>query len=231
MKQDQQKKLAAEEAVKWIKDGMVVGLGSGSTVNWMLEKLGEKVQQGLQITGIPSSKKTERLAKQLGIPLTDFSSVSRIDIAIDGADEVDRQFNLIKGGGGSLVREKIVDAHATEFIVIVDESKLVSTLGKFPLPVEVLPFGWELTARAIAELGCEPKIRERNGERFISDNGNYILDCQFNSIQNPQQLHEQLKQMTGVVETGLFVQMADRIIIGKEQTAEEIVVSKDESIV
>src|SRR5690606_16191133 len=124
MKQDQQKKLAAEEAVKWIKDGMVVGLGSGSTVNWMLEKLGEKVQQGLQITGIPSSKKTERLAKQLGIPLADFSSVSRIDIAIDGADEVDRQFNLIKGGGGSLVREKIVDARATEFIVIVDESKL-----------------------------------------------------------------------------------------------------------
>ncbi|MFA1819979.1 ribose-5-phosphate isomerase RpiA [Virgibacillus oceani] len=221
MKQmDVQKKLAGEASIDFIKDGMVVGLGSGSTVNWMVRKLAERVKEGLDIKGIPSSKKTERLALEVGVPLTDFSSVDHIDIAIDGADEVDGEFNILKGGGGSLVREKIVDVNANQLVIIVDESKLVKKLGEFPLPIEVLQFGWEVTAKKIAELGGEPVIRVRDGERFISDNGNYILDCQFERIPKPEELHSNLKQLTGVVETGIFTNMADKVIIARDDKVE-----------
>ncbi|MHA6250778.1 ribose-5-phosphate isomerase RpiA [Oceanobacillus sp. CAU 1775] len=212
---DMQKKLAAEKSVDFIKDDMIIGLGSGSTVNWMIHKLGEKVKAGLRVEGIPSSKKTERLANEVGIPLTDFSRVERIDIAIDGADEVDSDLNLLKGGGGSLVREKIVDGYAKELIIIVDESKLVEQLGTFMLPVEVLPFGWEVTARRIAAIGGTPTIRTRGGERFLSDNGNYILDCDFGLIKNPEELHTRLKQLTGVVETGIFPNMTSKLIVAQ----------------
>nr|WP_095742971.1 ribose-5-phosphate isomerase RpiA [Sediminibacillus massiliensis] len=216
------KKAAGEEAVKYIKDGMVVGLGSGSTVNWMLKKLGERIKtEGLKITGIPTSLKTERLAKELGIPLTDFSDMEKIDVAIDGADEVDQHFNLLKGGGGSLVREKIVDAIADELIVIIDDSKRVDQLGAFPLPVEVVPFGWQVTANRIAELGCDPVLRKKDGEVFVSDNGNYILDCRFDHILDPEDLHKQLKSLVGVVETGLFTGMADKVISGVDGRPKE----------
>jgi ribose 5-phosphate isomerase A len=221
MKQmDVQKKLAGEASIDFIKDGMVVGLGSGSTVNWMVRKLAEQVKKGLDIKGIPSSKKTERLALEVGVPLTDFSTVDHIDIAIDGADEVDGEFNVLKGGGGSLVREKIVDVNANQLVIIVDESKLVKELGEFPLPIEVLQFGWEVTAKKIAELGGEPKIRVRDGERFISDNVNYILDCQFERILKPEELHSKLKQLTGVVETGIFTNMTDKVIIARDDKVE-----------
>ncbi|MBD1378918.1 ribose-5-phosphate isomerase RpiA [Metabacillus arenae] len=209
------KQIAGEEAVKFIKDGMTIGLGSGSTVNWMLKKLGERVKEGLNIKGIPSSLKTERLANELGIPLTDFSEVAQLDLAIDGADEVDSRLNLLKGGGGSLVREKIVDMAAKELIIIVDRSKVVPQLGAFPLPVEVLPFGWELTARNIAKLGCEPIIRKKEDQVFVSDNGNYILDCKFSAIKQPEILHEDLKRIVGVVETGLFIGMGVKVIVAK----------------
>ncbi|MGJ9459617.1 ribose-5-phosphate isomerase RpiA [Oceanobacillus sp. CF4.6] len=217
---DLEKKLAAEASVDFIKDGMVVGLGSGSTVNWMVRKLGEKVKEGFNIKGIPSSKKTERLALEVGVPLTDFASVDRIDIAIDGADEIDRNLNLLKGGGGSLVREKIVDVNADQFIVIVDQSKVVEELGEFPLPIEVLQFGWEITAKKIAELGGDPVIRIKDEKRFISDNGNYILDCKFDKISEPEELHEKLKRLTGVVETGIFTNMVDKVIIGRKDEVE-----------
>ncbi|MBP2076084.1 ribose-5-phosphate isomerase RpiA [Oceanobacillus polygoni] len=210
------KRMAAEASIKYIKDGMTVGLGSGSTVNFMLEQLAERVKEGLKIKGIPSSLKTERYAKQLGIPLIDFSKTTKIDIAIDGADEVDPNLHLLKGGGGSLVREKIVDRAADKLIIIADSSKIVSKLGEFPLPVEVLPFGFEVTTEQIAAGGCTPVLRKKDGQPFVSDNGNYILDCKFNSIEDPLALHEKLKCITGVVETGLFPQMAHKVIVARD---------------
>lgn len=205
-----------EKAAEYVKDGMVIGLGSGSTFYWTLKKLGERVEQGLNIKGIPSSRRTEGWAKEFNIPLTDFSQVSSLDLAIDGADEIDPNFQLTKGGGGSLVREKIVDMNAKKLIIIADESKLVSELGKFPLPVEVLQFGWESTAAKIAQLGSEPVLREREGNVFVSDNGNFILDCHFGMIPDPEGLHLKLKQLVGVVETGLFINMVDMVIVSGE---------------
>ena len=216
------KKAAGEKAVEYIKDGMIIGLGSGSTVYWTLKKLGELVEQGLNVKGIPSSLRTEGWAKDFKIPLTDFSEVQSLDLAIDGADEIDPQFNLTKGGGGSLVREKIVDANAKKLIIVADESKMVPQLGKFPLPVEVLKFGWEVTAKQIAELGAKPVLREREGSVFISNNGNFILDCHFNVITDPEKLHYELKQMLGVVETGLFINLTDTIIIAGEKEVKVI---------
>jgi len=207
------KQRAAEKSVSYIKDGMIVGLGSGSTVNLMLKELGKRVKEGLNIKGIPSSKKTERLANELGIPLTDFSSVDRIDIAIDGADEVDSGFNIIKGGGGSLVREKIVAAAAGKLIIVIDASKKVSKLGRFPLAIEVVPFGWEMTSRNIEALGGVPILRKHAGRVFLSDNGNYILDCKFDEMTAPKALHGKIKSLIGVVETGLFIDMLDEIVI------------------
>lgn len=209
-----QKKTAGEKAAEFVKNGMTLGLGSGSTVYWMLKQLGEQVDQGLNIKGIPSSLRTEGWAKEFNIPLTDFSQVQRLDLAIDGADEVDPDFNLIKGGGGSLLREKLVDASSDRLIIIVDESKMVHQLGKFPLPVEVVPFGWEVTAQRIADLGAIPELRKKDGDIFVSNNGNYILDCKFKQISNPKELHNQLKELLGVVETGLFIGMADLVIVG-----------------
>jgi ribose 5-phosphate isomerase A len=210
------KKAAGEKAAEYIQDGMVIGLGSGSTVYWMMKKLGEMISKGMDIKGIPSSIRTAGWANEFGIPLTDFSKVHLLDLAIDGANEIDPQFNLSKGGGGSLVREKIVNANSKKLIIIADETKLVSALGKAPLPVEILQFGWEVTAEKIAELGCNPELRVHDGERFVSNNGNYIVDCEFESIQDPVKLHHDLKQMLGVVETGLFIGMTDIVIIAGE---------------
>lgn len=164
---DQYKKRAGEEAIQWIQDGMTVGLGSGSTINVMLEKLGDRVQAGLNIQGIPTSVETEKLANTYGIPLTGFTDIETIDLAIDGADEVDPELNLIKGGGGSLVREKVVDAPAEQLIIIVDDSKLVKQLGDYPLPVEVVPFGWELTAKKVTGLGAEVQLRKTDTGVFV----------------------------------------------------------------
>ncbi|WP_252502084.1 ribose-5-phosphate isomerase RpiA [Sporosarcina sp. Marseille-Q4943] len=213
---DTLKRAAGEKAVEYIEDGMIIGLGSGSTVFWTLKKLGLLVEQGLNVKGIPSSKRTEGWAREFHIPLTDFSKVEMLDVAIDGADEIDPNLNLIKGGGGSLVREKIVDVHSKKLIIVADESKMVSQLGKFPLPVEILSFGWELTAEKIAAIGGNPRLRMDEGKPFISNNGNYIVDCDFKKIANPEELHHQLKQMLGVVETGLFIGIADTIIIASK---------------
>lgn len=214
---DNSKKIVGEEVVKYIEDGMRIGLGSGSTMFYMVQKLGERIrEEGLNIVGIPTSNETAAWAKKFGIPLTDFSNVQQLDIAIDGADEVDRNLQLIKGGGGALVREKIVADAAKEFYVIVDDSKSVDDLGTFPLPVEVIPFGWEATATKVAKLGCDPILRKKDGEIFVTDNRNYIMDCNFNQILDPEKLHNDLKSIVGVVETGLFINMVTKLFVGRD---------------
>lgn len=214
---DASKKRVGEAVVKYIKDGMKIGLGSGSTMFYMVQKLGERVkEEGLNIVGIPTSRETAEWANKFGVPLTDFSNVQQLDIAIDGADEVDPNLQLIKGGGGALLREKIVADAAKAFYVIVDASKTVDHLGAFPLPVEVIPFGWEVTATKVAQLGCDPSLRKTDGEIFITDNGNYILDCNFNKILEPKKLQNDLKSLVGVVENGLFINMTTKLLVGKD---------------
>ena len=208
------KQAAAHKAVQYIKDGMIVGLGTGSTAYWAIQYLGEKVKQGMRITAIATSDETERLALECGIKVSEMDAVDYIDIDIDGADEIDRRLNLIKGGGGALLREKIVAAGSKTFIVIADGSKMVEMLGKFPLPVEIIPFGWQHTARHLALLGCQTTLRQKEAKPFITDNGNYILDCQFGPIPDPAVLQQQINNTPGVVENGLFVKMATRIVIG-----------------
>ncbi len=171
-KLERYKRAAGEKAVDFIENGMILGLGSGSTVYWMMKSLADLVQQGMDIKGVPSSKRTEGWAKEFGIPLLDFSQVDKIVLAIDGADEIDPDFQLTKGGGGSLVREKIVDALAEKLIIIADKTKMVETLGTFPLPVEVVPFGYKATAKRIANLGSITTLRMRDGDVFVSNNGN-----------------------------------------------------------
>lgn len=209
------KKAAADKAVEFIQSGMTVGLGTGSTAYWAIHRIAERMKdEGLQIEAVSSSKQSEELAIQLGIPIIPFAEVKSIDITIDGADEVDRDTNLIKGGGGALLREKIIASNSNWFVVIVDESKMVPTLGKFPLPIEIVPFAAELTIRRLEQLGCRPVVRMADQATFVTDNGNWIIDCHFDEITNPGELGEQIKTIPGVVEHGLFVQMANTIVIG-----------------
>jgi ribose 5-phosphate isomerase A len=211
------KKIAAEKAVEYVHDGMTVGLGTGSTVYWAIHEIGEKIQQGLNIHAVATSSATEKLAKELEIPLTDFSKLNTIDLTIDGADEIDKEKNLIKGGGGALLREKIVAFNSKQFVVIADESKLVDRLGKFPLPVEVAPFGLEPTLKQVLKLCSKAELRKLNGKNYLTDNGNYIIDCYFKMIEDPKDLNIQLKQIPGVLETGIFLNtMVHVVIIGYE---------------
>ncbi|MFS0727662.1 ribose-5-phosphate isomerase RpiA [Paenibacillus sp. 1P07SE] len=208
------KRIAAEQAVNYIHDGMIVGLGTGSTAYWAIQKLGSRVQEGLRIKAIATSVQSEDLAKTLGIPFIPFSEINEIDITIDGADEVDPNFNLIKGGGGALLREKIVAAASKQLIIVVDKSKLVNRLGAFPLPIEIVTFGYDLTIRKLQLLKCEPKLRMIKNKIFVTDNGNYIVDCLFHEIENPEELHNKLNLIPGVVDNGLFVNMTRRVIVG-----------------
>ncbi|GAA4855725.1 ribose 5-phosphate isomerase A [Paenibacillus vulneris] len=209
------KQLAGEKAVEYVKDGMLVGLGTGSTVYWSILKLGKLVKHGLDIKGVPTSKSTEKLAIELGIPIVDLSSVDQIDLTVDGADEANPNFELIKGGGGALLREKMVASVSKRLVIVMDETKFVTNLGRFPLPVEIVPFGWEMTCKQINSLGCKPALRMANNTPFITDNGNYIADCHFESIQDASKLNHTLNMIPGVVENGLFVQMADTLVIGR----------------
>lgn len=211
------KRMAAEKAVEEVQSGTIVGLGTGSTILHVLLALGEKVRDGLNIIGIATSKQTETISAQQGIPLSTLADHAVIDLTIDGADEIDSDLNLIKGGGGALVREKII-AHASKRLVIVaDESKLVPVLGTtFALPVEVLQFGWKATQKAINNICGRSTLRHSGRKPFLSDNGNYILDCHFEAIRQPAQIESQLNNLPGVVENGLFVNRADKAIIGAE---------------
>ncbi|MDA1601380.1 ribose-5-phosphate isomerase RpiA [Bacillus cereus] len=217
------KQLAGEYAADYVKDGMKVGLGTGSTVYWAIQKLGERVKEGLSFQAVPTSKETEALAQQLNIPLISLNDVQSLDLTIDGADEIDSNLQLIKGGGGALLREKIVASSSKELIIIVDESKVVTRLGTFPLPIEIIPFSWKQTERKIQSLGCQTTLRLKNNETFITDNNNVIIDCVFpHNISNPANIHTQLKMITGVVETGLFVNMTSKAIVGTKSGIKEL---------
>jgi ribose 5-phosphate isomerase A len=206
------KQLVGEKATEYIKDGMIVGLGTGSTAYFAIMKISEMVKNGLKIKGVPTSKQTEELALSLDIPLLEIADVTKIDITIDGADEYDSQKQLIKGGGGALLREKIIASVTDFYIIIANQSKQSEVLGSFALPVEVTPFAKEITLMQLRKLGCEPKLREKDGKLFITDNQNYIADCKFDKIENPEELNQKLNQIPGVVENGLFVNMANIII-------------------
>lgn len=214
---DVQKRAAARAAADLVADGMRLGLGSGSTFLMVLERLAERVRtEGLRIAGVPTSIGTADAAQRLGIPLLSLVEVDRLDLAIDGADEIDPHKNMIKGGGAAHTREKIVACAAKELLVVVDANKQVAVLGrKFALPVEVLQFGWKQTERAIAATGCTTKLRRTpGGEPVITDNANFIVDCKYDGIDRPAQLHDQLNALPGVVDNGLFVGIAGRVIVG-----------------
>lgn len=212
------KKLAAEKAVEEIKSGMIVGLGTGSTVFYAIHKLAEEIKSGrlTDISAISSSNQTEKLAKDLGIPLITFSEKQSIDLTIDGADEVDRYLNLIKGGGGAHLREKVVVQASKNFIVVVDESKVSDKLGeKWALPVEVIKFAFPIIESYIELLNGKPDLRRYDsGDPVITDEGNYIIDANFGIIQNPFELAEKLDSKAGIVEHGLFLRVASKVIIG-----------------
>jgi ribose 5-phosphate isomerase A len=215
------KRQAAETAVAHVRDGMVVGLGTGSTARYVVLALGERVKAGLTIRGVPTSRDTAELARQSGIPLLETEDSWAIDVDIDGADQVDPQLNLIKGGGGALLKEKIVAMAARQVIIVVDHTKLVPALGNsFPLPVEVVPFGWGSTARQMEALGMKPVLRERNGRIFRTEAGHYILDLHVGRIENPAELETRLNLVPGVVETGLFVGRTDLLIVGSPSGVE-----------
>jgi len=212
--EDQLKIAAAESAVAQVADGMIVGLGSGSTAAFAVSAIGRRVQQGLRIVGIPTSERTAALARGLGIPLSTLAEQPQPDLTIDGADEVEEgNLNLIKGRGGALLREKIVATASKKLAIIIHSSKLVSRLGIHdPVPVEVIPFGWQVTARHLSELGAKPALRRNpNGEPYQSDSGNYIIDCAFEPIVSPDSLAQDLDHLVGLVEHGLFIGITSEV--------------------
>lgn len=212
------KELAAREAVKYVRSGMVVGLGSGSTASIAIRLIGELVRAGTEVIGIPTSRDSEILARSVGIRIGELRDHPEVDVTIDGADEVDPALNLIKGLGGALVREKIVAAHTKKEIIVVDDSKLVDHLGqKAPLPVEIVQFSYEATMRRLARFGCVPELRTRDGRAFVTDNGNYIADCRFPRIDDPARLEADLNLVPGVVDNGLFVGLADTVIVASKE--------------
>jgi ribose 5-phosphate isomerase A len=229
MTADDLKRKAAERALSHVRTGMKLGLGTGSTARHFVDLLGEKVKAGLDVVCVPTSEETARQAAGLAIPLATLDEHPFLDITVDGADELDAELRLIKGGGGALLREKIVAMASDRMIVIADRSKLVTTLGRFPLPVEVVPFGLAATRQMIelvaADVGCTGGITLRQtgaGVPFTTDGGHYILDCAFGAISEPESLAEALKFVPGVVETGLFIGVADLAIIAGPKGIEEI---------
>lgn len=220
---DQEKQIAARAAVELVKSGEVVGLGSGSTAAYAVRFLAERVRDGLKILGIPTSKQTHHLAEQLGIQLATLEEHPRIDVDIDGADEIDPQLNLIKGGGGAFLREKIIASISRRFIVIADSAKQVQRLGKFPLPVEVVPFAQSVIKPQMEALGAKVSLRNyAYGNPYVTDEGHHILDCTFGEIADPPQLAKEIRCIPGVVEHGLFIGMADLALIGKDGGVLEI---------
>jgi len=218
-----EKTAAAAHAVSLVKDGMRVGLGTGSTAAIAVQMLGERVKGGLRITGVPTSEATRELAARLRIPLADFTKIEELDVAIDGADEADRGMRLIKGGGGALLREKIVASVSKRFVVIIDSTKLVDRLGKFPLPIEVVKFAAPLASRAVKKLGAENRVRSGpGGGPFVSDEHHYILDAKFGAIQDAERLAYAIEDIPGVVDHGLFLRQAHTIVIGRGDRVEVI---------
>ncbi len=210
------KRAAAFAAADLVQDGTTIGFGTGSTFAFVLERLHQRMQKGLRVRGVATSQATTDLCGKLGIPVLALDDVQALDLAIDGADEIAPQKHMIKGGGGAHLRERLVAITARELVVIVDETKLVPVLGKsFLLPVEVVPFGWKHTARRVEGTGCSTTVRERGGKTFVTDNGNLVLDCRYPAgIPDPAALQRTLDALPGVVDHGLFVGMAGRIVVG-----------------
>jgi ribose 5-phosphate isomerase A len=221
---DREKRAAAEAAALRVSDGMVVGLGTGSTADFAIRTLGERVAAGLKITGVPTSRRSEDLARQLGIPLVALQDVERIDLTIDGADEIDSEsLALIKGQGGALVREKLVAVASSEVIIVADATKIVDRLGgRHPVPVEVLPYGWRIPLSRISALGGQCTLRTNADKTpFVTDNSNYILDVDFGLIEAPPRLADALKVLTGVVDHGLFINIADYALVASDGEVRE----------
>mgnify|MGYP001156658464 CR=1 FL=1 len=219
MANDLEKEAAARASLQFIQDGHVVGLGTGSTAAYFIRLLSEEIKNGLRIRGIPTSVRSLELAQSLGIPLTTLDECQEIDVTVDGADEVDPQLRLIKGGGGAALREKIVASATKQLVIVADESKQVPVLGKFPLPVEVIRFAQVLVMKRIRELGADVQLRmNADGKPFVTDEHNHILDCRFGQIPDPDGLARKLSDMPGVVEHGLFIGMASVALFarGKE---------------
>ncbi len=229
--QDLAKKVAAEEALTFVESGMKLGLGTGSTAALFVKLLGERVRnEGLKVTGVPTSIRTGELAEACGIKLTTLNEAGWLDITIDGADEFDEELRLIKGGGGALLQEKIVACASDQMIVIGDLSKQVRELGAFPLPVEVVPFGWQVTEALIAETlddydvdSKKMTLRLFKDEPFLTDEGNFILDLHLRRIGDPEDLAAALNLIPGVIETGLFINVADVVVIGREDGTSDII--------
>ena len=216
MANDQEKEAAARASLRFVKDGQVVGLGTGSTAAHFIRLLGEQVKNGLRIRGIPTSVRSRELAESLGIPLTTLDECQEIAVTVDGADEFDPQLRLIKGGGGALLREKIVASASQQMVVVADATKQVQRLGKFPLPVEVIKFAQALVAKRISGLGAAVQLRTgADGKLFVTDENNHILDCRFGEIQDPVALARQLSDMPGIVEHGLFIGMASVVLLAR----------------
>ncbi len=221
---DKLKENVGQVASTLIRDGNVVGLGTGSTTHYFIKYLGERIkEEQLEILGIPTSYQSLLLGRQAGINITTLDEHD-IDIAVDGADEVDANLNLIKGGGAAHTKEKLVDSSAKEFVVIVDNSKMVEKLGDFPVPLEIIPDSVRIVREKVVEMGGNPEIRMaiRKDGPVITDNGNFILDTKFNEIENPKELEMQLNTIPGVLENGIFSELADRVIVGKTSGIKEI---------
>jgi len=223
-KNDSAKKNAGYKAAEYVKDGMVLGLGTGSTTHYFIEKVGMRIaEEKISVKGVPTSFQSLLIAKKWNIPITTLEE-NDIDLAVDGADEVDSEFNLIKGGGAAHTKEKIVDYAAKEFIVIVDESKVVEKLGEFPVPVEVLPDASRMVIQTLKDMGADCSIRmaQRKDGPVITDNGNFVIDAKFSEIESPAHLEIDLNSIPGVVENGIFSQMVDRVIVGTSGGAKEL---------
>jgi ribose 5-phosphate isomerase A len=210
------KQKVATEAVNFIQQDMVIGIGSGSTVFYFIEELGKRIKNGLKITGVPTSQETLSLATERGINMISLNDLPSIDLVIDGADEIDPKLQLIKGGGAALLQEKIVANASKEVMIIADNSKLVSQLGKFPLPVEVIPYAWKPVQQQIQKQYCiRSSIRMKNDSPLVTDHGHYILDCYFEKIKDAPLLNVELHLIPGVVETGLFISLCHMALIGQ----------------
>ena len=225
--QNHEKELAGRAAAKLVQDGDIVGLGTGSTAYFTVLALGARVKAGLKIVGIPTSNATAELARSVGIPLSTLDQHPVLDIDIDGADEIDPHLNLIKGGGGAHLREKVIAAASKKMVVIADSGKLVSVLGKFPLPVEIVLFARAVVEKKIAALGATTKLRTRpDGSPYLTDNGNPILDCSFGKIEDPPALARTLRDIPGIVEHGLFIGLASVALVGTGDSVKEIQVRR-----
>jgi ribose 5-phosphate isomerase A len=220
---DDAKVMAARKSLEFVEEGMVVGLGSGSTATHFIQLLGERVKAGLKIRGIASSRASEELALSLSIPIINFEICSEIDVTVDGADEVGPGLALIKGGGGALLREKIVASASKRFIIVADASKVVNRLGRFPLPVEVIKMAAPLVARKLQQLGFPPVVRRvKDGSAFVTDEGNLILDCACGEMEDPARVAASIRAIVGVVEHGLFLNMAERALIADGSEVREL---------